>query len=470
MAGTQTNARGARPAKVGWVDRRLAEAEQALRNAEAMRRRGLATVVNTAEKITAASPLELYAMGRAALGMPGPPSRPAVPATKARALAPVGDPPPVGATTGPRQQRPRQEPSFDLHELGEQAGAFGNGLQDAFTFGAGDRVVAGAQALFDRNSDETLGERYRAGMEDAAATDLRDRQEHPGARIAGQVAGTVAQIAAMGPVGAAGTTLLRTGLAATKLPALARLGVAAANKGRMEPATRLVAREILGIPAIGAAHGVGAQAVTDAVTGDMGSVGDYAGAAVGGAIDAGATILLGPIAGGAVGGATTSAAQDLANLREISIGDARHAATGGAAGGTLGKALARTHVDGLNGMRKEELGERGSMARTRLRGDETRTRVKTGERLPSGGITKPDQRTVQGELVEAKFGHAARLYPRQEEAVEAFDNYRVDHFLPEDVEKLGGYFGGLLGMHLPHRQDRSNTSHPIRGLRASTSH
>jgi hypothetical protein len=443
---------------VGWVDRRLAEAEQAWRNVEAMRQKGVATVVNTAEKITAASPLELYAMGRAALGMPGPPSRPAVPATKARALAPAGRPP---STTIPRQEKPRREPSLDVHELGEQAGAFGNGLQDAFTFGAGDRVVAGAQALFDRDSDETLGERYRARIEDAAASDLKDRQEHPGARIAGQVAGTVAQIAAMGPAGGLATNLVRAGLAA-RSPALIRVGVAAAKNGRMAEVTKLAKREIAGIGVAGAAHGVGAQAVTDAIRGDIGSFGDYAGAAVGGALDAGATVFLGPTAGGAVGGAATSAAQDLANLHGVSIDEARGAALGGGMGGTLGKALARTHVDGLNIDGKNHLGEAGSAARTLLRGDKTRTVKKTGERLPSGGMTLPDQRTVSGELVESKFGHGAELKYRQKEAYHAFPNYRVDHFLPEDFERLVGHFGGLLGIHAVPHQDPSNRPPSIR--------
>jgi hypothetical protein len=180
--------------------------------------------------------------------------------------------------------------------------------------------------------------------------------------------------------------------------------------------------------------------------------------------------VLGPTTGGAIGGAATSAAQDLANLRAISLDDARHAASGGGLGGSLGKVLARTHVDGLNMGRKEELGERAAMARTRLRGDETLTRQKTGERLPSGGITKPDQRTVSGEMVEAKFGHGAKLSYRQNEAVDAFPKYRVDHFLPEDVEKLGGYFGGLLGIHAMPRQDSPGTPFFVRGWRTSPSY
>jgi hypothetical protein len=69
--------------------------------------------------------------------------------------------------------------------------------------------------------------------------------------------------------------------------------------------------------------------------------------------------------------------------------------------------------------------------------------------------TYPDQQTTGDEIVESKFGRAARLSPRQSEATTLVPGYRVDHTLPQDVGAVLGLpvsgFGhfGLLGGGLP---------------------
>ena len=81
-------------------------------------------------------------------------------------------------------------------------------------------------------------------------------------------------------------------------------------------------------------------------------------------------------------------------------------------------------------MSKAALGELLSLERSRLRGEEisgVQVRAKV-----SGGHTVLDHVEQGANRVEAKLGNKARLRPRQKEASREFDDYRVDHLMPND--------------------------------------
>jgi len=250
------------------------------------------------------------------------------------------------------------------------------------------------------------------------ARDRYDAAHYGTARTIGQVVGTGAQIAVLGPT-----------------EGLVNGGV------RIAEATPLIAREIGMLGGAGALTGVGGQAVSDVIRGRPGSVGDYLGAATGGG--AGALLSRGGLASyaGALDGGVTSMAQDLFNGRAPSIHRAREAALGGGVMGTVGGLIGRRGADILTRKRKEQLGEDFSRLRTWARGDKTIEGAKRREHLQGGGYTYPDQRTVGDALIESKFGLKARLSNRQRQAYNQLPNYRIDHGLPRDV-------GAILGLPL----------------------
>lgn len=88
------------------------------------------------------------------------------------------------------------------------------------------------------------------------------------------------------------------------------------------------------------------------------------------------------------------------------------------------------------------------MLRSRARGQEIMTGVGARKRQRvTGGHTVPDHISTDKagnvvNVVEAKFGPTARLSNRQTEAYAgAVKDYRVDHFLPQDI-------GAALGLHV----------------------
>ncbi len=305
-----------------------------------------------------------------------------------------------------------------LHQLG----AAGSGADDALTFGLGDHVVAGTRALFDKGGLDGWSQRYQANMAKEKAQDQYDAAHYGAARTTGQVAGTVAQLAALGP-----------------------LDGAVAGGVRMAEAAPMIAREAAAIGGGGGALGVGGQALSDIHSGHIGSAGDYAAAGAGGAVNALASVRMGPGKGGAIGGATTSVLRDLLNLRPVSLSDASHEAvadgwTGGAAG-VGGRALS----DNLSIASKGRLGEDMSRLRTWAQGDSTIPGKKVGVRLANGKLTIPDSRTVSGKIVESKMGRSARLSTNQRAAYnQPLTGYRVDHWLPQDFGALSGALAGLL--------------------------
>jgi hypothetical protein len=229
------------------------------------------------------------------------------------------------------------------------------------------------------------------------------------------VAGTGAQIAALGP-----------------LDGLVAGGV------RMAEAAPLVAREVAAFTGGGALAGVGEQAVSDALEHRLGSPGDYVGAALGGATSAYALRRGLPSRGGAIGGAVTSVAQDALNGREISLDSARHAAGLGAAAATAGGMAGRAWSGGLDWRQKGRLGEQVSRIRAAARREQFDYGPPKSVLLPSGRRVFPDLPTTHwdgspAKTVEAKFGLKPKLERAQPEAHRVLPNYQVEHTMPGDI-------------------------------------
>jgi hypothetical protein len=264
-------------------------------------------------------------------------------------------------------------------------------------------------------------------MADARAQDAYDVQHFGFARTAGQVAGTGAQLVALGP--------------------LDELVVGS----RIAQATPMIAREAGVLAGAGGASGVATQAASDLASHKLSSLGDYAASGVGGAVDTLASARFGAGTGGAAGGATTSIARDLFNGRPISIGDAAESAASGADLAIPTALGGRIYSNGLSRTEKGRLGERLSTVRTRARFDSTLPGAKTRYYLDDGGWTVPDSRTVGGDIVESKFGLRSDLSKRQGQAYrQPVPGYRVDQFHPHDIGVAFGVPVGLLSGQVSH--------------------
>lgn len=394
-----------------WMRQRNADVMRLGHEAEAAGREIWNQTTRTGQNLVAARPGDVVALGARIL---------------ARPRTQVTTPMPVRGAPVARKPAPAAAPrvpaakSFD-QEARDQVLAGARGAQDAFTFGAGDHLYAGALALGDAARGADLRDAYEGRIAAERNRDRYDSEHYSAARTVGQVIGTGAQVAALGPA---------EGLVA--------------GGARIAEASPLIAREIAVLGGAGAAAGVGGQVISDVTRGRVGSVGDYVGAGLGGTV--GALASRGGRAGyaGAAAGATTSVAQDLLNARVPSVDKARAAALAGGVMGTAGGILGRRWSDNLPIKAKEQIGERFSRLRTWARGDETRVGPKSREYLDGGGYTVPDQRTYRGstprDIVESKFGRKAALSRRQRQAYEQpLPNYRVDHSLPRDPGVLVGF-------------------------------
>ncbi|MCR5879431.1 hypothetical protein [Phenylobacterium sp. J367] len=281
-----------------------------------------------------------------------------------------------------------------------------------------------------------LRKAYDDRMAKEHARDKYDAEHHGGARLAGQLGATAVQLVATGGV---------PGVAK-----LAGLGGEAVLGLRMKQATPLALREIGTVAGVGAGTGVAGQGVADALSGKVSGLGDYAGAAVGGAVAAPVALKFHGAHAGAAGGAATSLAQDMFNGRIRSVDDwvpaivnAQQAASLGAITGGVATGAAAKRVDALDRRAKGRLGEDLSELRTAARGEKTVPGGKTREYL-SEGWTVPDSRSTDwggetADIIESKFGRSHKqLKGRQAQAYRELPNYRVDHFLPRDI---GAIFG-----------------------------
>lgn len=307
----------------------------------------------------------------------------------------------------------------------DQALAAARGAQDAFTLGLGDRAYAGSRALIDAANGADLGNAWRSRMATEHDRDQYDAKHYRTARIVGEIAGTGLGFVALGPVDAA-----------------------LAGGVRIAQAAPMLAREAAVLGGVGAGGGVVSQALMDLQNRRLGSVGDYAGSALGGAATALASARGRPGQAAAVGGATTSIAQDVLNGRPADWGDASRAAlAGGYAAAPFGLA-GRRYSDGLAVVEKGNLGDALGRVRTIAN---FRKPVPGGERvkLKNRKVTVLDEGISTGQMSEQKFGGGVRrLSPNQLEAYNQFgDRYRVDHFLPRDVGAVVAYPFGQIGYH-----------------------
>ena len=327
--------------------------------------------------------------------------------------------------------RPPSAPSL----AGERAAALLHGVSDGATFGAADQV----SALFHAGlpGDGHWSDRYNEQKRVLRAEDAYDQAHYPMTRTAGQVAGAVTT--AFTPLGIEAGALK----AASYFPKAARFVKGATATKRITPLARGLGDHARwsGIAAgAGAAVGVTGQAVSDVASQRKSSLGSYAASAVGGAADSVGTIYLGPARGGALGGAVGAAADDAFNGRMPSL---VRMSEGAAAGSVVGKAtgalgtFAVHTLPGLNnvkGLRKGTVGDALSEMRSRLEGEGVFRTQRPVELTKS--YTRVDHLTKTGRPVEAKFGFGAQLSPAQILAREELPNYRIDHFLPEDIGKL----------------------------------
>lgn len=152
----------------------------------------------------------------------------------------------------------------DVDTGDDSVGSFARGVGDTVTMGTSNKLAAAAQAVNDVFSGKgEWGDRYDANLDYQNAIEGRDGQEHPYARIAGQLVGGMALPTGLQTVGArAGALAMREARAAgsnfDEAMLIGREAAARAVRGRM---TKEGA-------AYGAAYGAGsADTVEDAATG-----------------------------------------------------------------------------------------------------------------------------------------------------------------------------------------------------------
>lgn len=368
--------------------------------------------------------------GGAPTTSPGSPTA----AVKRQNPAPVLASKPMGGSYSAPAAHPAAAPSATPSD--ERAAAVFHGFSDGATFGAGDQVSALVHAGLP--GDGHWSDRYHQQMQMLRGQDTYDQAHYPMTRAAGQVAGAVTT--AFTPVGVEAGALK----AASYFPKAAQFVKGATATKRITPLARGIDdyRRWSAITAgAGGAVGVGGQAVSDVAARRRSNLGSYAAAAVGGATDGLATVYLGPARGGAIGGAVAAAADDAFNGRIPSVvGMSEGAAAGSIMGkglgalGTFGAHSLPTLHNGPKWMRKGTVGESLSKARSWLEGegvDPGTHTVRLGSRR-----TVLDHKTLTGGPVEAKFGYGARLSTPQKMLRAKEADYRVDHFLPEDLGKL----------------------------------
>lgn len=402
----------------------------------ALRKLGSPEPAPAPRRQTIAQPQTSKMMGRSyaqAGGGPATSSSSPMAAPKRQNPAPALASRPMGRGYSPPAKRPDAAPSPT--SSGERAAAAFHGFSDGATFGAGDQASALVHAGLP--GDGHWSDRYHQQMEALRAQDAYDQAHYPMTRTAGQVAGAVAT--AFTPVGVEAGALK----AASYVPKAARFVKGATATRRITPLARGLGDHVRwsGIAAgAGGAAGVTGQAVSDVASQRKSSLRSYAASAVGGAVDSVGTIYLGPARGGALGGATGSAADDAFNGRMPSL---VRMSEGAAAGSVLGKTagalgtLGVHALPGLNsikGLRKGTVGDALSEMRSRLEGEGVARRQRPVKLSKS--YTRVDHLTKTGKPVEAKFGFEADLSPAQTLAWKELPNYRIDHFLPEDIGKL----------------------------------
>lgn len=409
MAG-QTKREGVDETIAEFMDRRRQEVARFGRAAEAAAHQAYGKAIRAGQNLKLGTSGEVMRFGASLIG--------------GARLAPAPAKPP----TRPVVSRPaiRARPTLANSAASELA-AGARGAQDALTLGAGDHIYAGARAVGDAFQGQDLGRAYKSRMATERARDQYDAKYHAIARTAGQVVGTGVGLAALGP-----------------------LDAALAGGVRIAQATPMLAREAAVLGGVGAGGGVVGQAATDIQRRRLGTVGDYAGSALGGATGALASARGAPGQAGALGGATTSAAQDVLNGRHVNWRGAGEAAlAGGYAAGPAGLA-GRQWTEGLRFTNKGKLGEAMGRVRTTANFEKPVPGSRRVDVTPDGSprkrVTVVDQKLPGDRFAEFKLGRGAKLSTNQRLLYRRDPSkYRVDHFLPRDVGAILAYPFGQLG-------------------------
>jgi hypothetical protein len=471
--------------KKRWFEDRARAVANAA-NLEARGRQVYADAIRTGRNVLARTPQEIRALGR--LASDG--DRRALAITK-----PTAHPP---AASQPHQAAPKAAPRPAAGAGVMRQGQAGlSGAVDEFTFGLADRGLAAADAL-SKGGVAGFGDRYAHEMATKRAEDAYDEAHYGGARNVGRAVGFAGSLAATGGFGLGG-------VAAKGAAGAARL-VGAANTSqrvlKLGGVTRRLAETVSSTKRVanlsgkglttlaaggGAASGIAGQAVTDAMSGRRGGVGDYVGAGLGGAVGglamraglplarSGASrerslaggvgrALRDPRLAGAVEGSATAAFQALANGGIPTPMEVAEAARGGAIGARFGDLIGKYGSNALPSAVKGQLGEYLSVLKTRAggeghplysgRGPEFDARMPGAVDGPgiqqdvylSKGKTIADHVTRDGTAVEAKFGRWADLTTSQKLArKELTDRYRIDHWLPSDIGRAAGAGVAALG-------------------------
>jgi hypothetical protein len=208
----------------------------------------------------------------------------------------------------------------------------------------------------------------------------------------------------------------------------------------------------------GAGSGVTAQYVGDVVTGHRGTVGDYAGAAFGGATDGLTTLVAGPSAGGAAGGAATTLSQNYLNGRQTTTDELFDSMQTSALLGRLAGTAGAYRTARLSPHMKGAVGEAASDLKTFARGEGPVSERQSNYNLKDGGFTRTDGRfhtSAPGKDIginESKVGPTARLYPRQLQAqAQPNVDYVVDGWRFNDFGKMAGAAASPFGAQIADR-------------------
>jgi hypothetical protein len=324
-----------------------------------------------------------------------------------------------------------------LREVGQQARAGIEGVEDGLTFGLGDRFEALqlANLSADWLPNMTWRERYDLAFAHLKAEDQFDIANYGNARLAGEVLGAVGGIAATGGLGAAPAGAARVATLAPRLMSWGSYG-----------ASRVVA------PHVAAAGGGAAVSVTGLAASDLAlrrpsSPASYAATAVGGATGGLTAIHVGPRTAAGVEAVTSAAVESALGGDKMSLRDiVRQGAQGAYFAGPADIAGQRWS-NGLNMTQKGKLGSLLAEGQIRIEGGEIMGREKNyaitqvapgSRRGKNTRVDIVDEYNDRLYLNEAKFGFGD-LTPNQKIAqAEYGDIYRVLRYLPEDIGRMTG--------------------------------
>ena len=294
-----------------------------------------------------------------------------------------------------------------------QADAAVRGAANVLSFGGIDHLAAGMDALMAPGGLDHWRQRYDANLAQEQARDRYDALNRSNAQTTGQIGGTLLGLGLVGPTDGA--------------PAVAP---------RLAGAATLTGREGAAVLGGGALAGLGMQTASDiAAGGRSSSLGDMAGAALGGAAGA-AALPFGPGRAGAMGGWVTSAAQDALNGRPISLDRAGESAIAGNLFGGLAGRIGTSASDGLSSSAKGRLGEAMGDVRSAINGQRRVWTPKSRDYISDDDYWYPDARSGPVRF-EDKFGYGAELSPNQTRAQAALGpDLKLYHFTPSDI---GGF-------------------------------